>query len=64
MFEMDSRMRDLTFNGASTLELRNQARASCGMLTLREDGVRKILAGRTTVDEILRVTGASIGVEV
>jgi len=64
LFEMDSRMRDLTFNGASTLELRNQARASCGMLTLREDGIRKILAGRTTVDEIIRVTGASIGVEV
>jgi len=60
MFEMDSRMRDLTFQGASTLELRAQARASCGMLTLREDGVRKILAGITTVDEVLRVTGASL----
>ncbi len=57
MYEMDSRMRDLTFQGASTLELRSQARASCGMLTLREDGVRKILAGTTSVDEILRVTG-------
>jgi len=60
MFEMDSRIRDLTFQGASTLDLRNQARASCGMITLREDGVRKILAGLTTVDEILRVTGATL----
>ena len=42
---MNNRMRDLTFNGASTQELRTQARASCGMLTLREDGIRKILAG-------------------
>jgi len=58
LFEMDGRMRDLTFNGASALELRNQARASCGMITLREDGVRKILAGETSVDEILRVAGA------
>jgi type IV pilus assembly protein PilB len=60
MFEMDSRMRDLTFQGASTLELRNQARASCGMLTLREDGVRKILAGIASVDEVIRVVGASL----
>ena len=56
MYEMESRMRDLTFKGASTLELREQARAS-GMVTLREDGVAKILAGLTSVDEILRVTG-------
>ena len=58
MFEMDARIRDLTFDGASTQELRSQARASCGMLTLREDGVRKILAGKTSPDEVLRVTGS------
>jgi len=58
MFEMDNRMRELTFKGASTLQLRAQARASCGMLTLREDGVRKILAGTTSVDEVLRTTGS------
>ena len=57
MYEMDSRMRDLTFKGASTLELREQARAG-GMLSLREDGVQKVLAGLTSVDEILRVTGS------
>jgi len=60
MFDMDSRMRDLTFSGASTLELRGQARASCGMVTLREDGVRKILAGDTSVDEVLRVIGSGL----
>jgi type IV pilus assembly protein PilB len=60
MFEMDTRMRDLTFKGASTLELRAQARASCGMVTLREDAVRKILAGLTSVDEVLRVAGATL----
>jgi len=60
LFEMDSRMRDLTFRGASTLELRAQARASCGMITLREDGIRKILAGLTSVDEVLRVAGATL----
>jgi type II secretory ATPase GspE/PulE/Tfp pilus assembly ATPase PilB-like protein len=60
MFEMDARMRDMTFQGSSTMELRAQARASGGMLTLREDGVRKIFSGMTSVDEILRVTGASL----
>jgi type IV pilus assembly protein PilB len=60
MFEMEARMRDMTFQGSSTMELRAQARASGGMLTLREDGVRKIFSGMTSVDEILRVTGAAL----
>jgi type II secretory ATPase GspE/PulE/Tfp pilus assembly ATPase PilB-like protein len=60
MFEMDSRIRDLTFGGASTMDLRAQARTSCGMLTLREDAVRKILEGIISVDEGLRVTGATL----
>jgi type IV pilus assembly protein PilB len=62
MFEMNNRMRDLTFNGASTQELRTQARASCGMLTLREDGIRKILAGQISVDEVIRVAGSTLEV--
>jgi len=62
MFEMDSRIRDLTFKNASTLELRSQALASCGMVSLREDGVRKVLAGTTSIDEILRVTGTVLEV--
>jgi general secretion pathway protein E len=27
-----------------------------GMRTLRQDGVRKVLAGETSIDEVLRVT--------
>ena len=30
-----------------------------GMRTLRDDGWRKVLAGRTTIDEVLRVTKAN-----
>ncbi|MDD4351814.1 MAG: hypothetical protein PHU71_02430, partial [Candidatus Gracilibacteria bacterium] len=30
-----------------------------GMLSLREDGVLKILAGKTTIEEVLRVTADS-----
>ena len=35
--------------------LRNRAR-EMGMRTLREDGMRKVLAGVTTVDEVVRAT--------
>lgn len=31
-----------------------------GMRTLRDDGWRKVLAGRTTIDEVLRVTKANV----
>ena len=31
------------------------------MRTLREDGWLKVLAGRTTIDEVLRVTKGKIG---
>lgn len=54
---MDSRLREMAFNGAGTHELRQQARNS-GMLSLQEDGVQKVLSGQTTYEEILRVTHA------
>ena len=42
---------------ASTVELRKRAR-EMGMRTLREDGVRKVLAGMTTAEEVIGVTMA------
>lgn len=41
--------------GADATTLQNAARAA-GMLTLYEDGLRKVAAGVTSVDEVLRVT--------
>ena len=38
-----------------------RAAASKGMTTLREDGAEKLLAGLTTVEEILRVTQDDLG---
>ena len=32
-----------------------------GMISLREDGVRKVLAGVTTLEEVLRVTHEDAG---
>ncbi|MDP8931956.1 MAG: Flp pilus assembly complex ATPase component TadA [Actinomycetota bacterium] len=48
-------VRELLLQGASETELARVARTA-GMRTLREDGVRKALEGRTTLEEILRVT--------
>ena len=45
----------LILQGASSGKIRRQAAAD-GMRSLRQDGWRHLLAGRTTVDEVLRVT--------
>ena len=56
LFEMDARVRELCFGGAGTLRLREQARLSGGLVSLQEDGIRKVLAGVTTIDEVLAAT--------
>jgi type IV pilus assembly protein PilB len=61
LFEMDTMLREMTFRGASTLDVTNQARLSGGLVTLLEDGVRKVLQGRTSLDEILAATVSEAG---
>ena len=41
--------------GASPSELRQKARG-LGMRTLREDGARKVIAGLTTIEEVVSMT--------
>ena len=48
-------LRELINNRAPTLIIREKAR-ELGMRTMREDGIRSILDGYTTVDEVLRYT--------
>lgn len=48
-------VRDLINEKKPTLIIRNKAR-ELGMRTLREDGIRNILSGRTTVEEVLQYT--------
>ena len=48
-------IRELINKRAPTLIIREKAR-ELGMRTMREDGVRAILDGYTTVDEVLRYT--------
>jgi type II secretory ATPase GspE/PulE/Tfp pilus assembly ATPase PilB-like protein len=40
----------------STSAMIKQSAVKAGMRTLRLDGWRKVLEGRTTIDEVLRVT--------
>jgi type IV pilus assembly protein PilB len=54
---MDEEIRRAILEGESTGELRRRAR-SAGMRTLRDSGLSAVLAGRTTLDEVLRETGA------
>ena len=48
-------MRQLTTSDTNIEELSRKARAE-GMVTLRENAVNKLLAGKTTYQEVLRVT--------
>jgi type IV pilus assembly protein PilB len=55
LMELDSTLRELVFQGAPSSRIRERARLSGRMTTLLEDGVRKILGGKTTIQEILRI---------
>jgi general secretion pathway protein E/type IV pilus assembly protein PilB len=55
IFVIDDDARKLIYEKVSSSVLRNRAR-EMGMRTLREDGIRKVLAGLTTPDEVIRAT--------
>jgi len=55
IFNIIEEVRLLINGDESTPELRKRAR-QLGMRTLREDGIRKILSGLTTAEEVIRVT--------
>ncbi|GAB5045695.1 type IV-A pilus assembly ATPase PilB [Thermodesulfovibrio sp. TK110] len=48
-------IRELILTGASASEIKKEA-MKLGMLTLRQSGIRKIMAGTTSIEEVLRVT--------
>ncbi len=55
LLELNDDLRDLISRNPSLTELRRGARQA-GMKALREDGLEKVAAGLTTVDELMRVT--------
>jgi type IV pilus assembly protein PilB len=59
IFVIDDEARKLIYDKVPSSVLRTQAR-EMGMRTLREDGTRKVLAGLTTPDEVIRATSGDI----
>ncbi len=55
IFEINDEVRFMINDKLSTLQLRQRAR-ELGMRTLREDGVRKVLSGMTTAEEVVSAT--------
>lgn len=55
IFNVDDEMAQMIYERRTLVELRKKARES-GMRTMREDGIRKIIAGLTSSQEILSVT--------
>jgi type IV pilus assembly protein PilB len=59
LMEMDGQLREMAFHKAATNRIRDQAVAS-GMRTLTQDGVRKVLQGVTTIEEVLSNTAGDL----
>jgi general secretion pathway protein E/type IV pilus assembly protein PilB len=55
IFVLNEEIRRMIYDKATASELRRRAR-ELGMRTLREDGVRKVLAGLTTPEEVISIT--------
>jgi len=55
VMEITDELRELILVGASALELRKKA-LELGMISLRRSGLTKIMAGMTTLEEVLRET--------
>jgi len=60
LFLIDDEVRQMINTGLTTTQLRRRAR-ELGMRTLREDGIRKVLAGLTSADEVMHVTMGDAG---
>jgi type IV pilus assembly protein PilB len=55
LFNVTEEIQRMIYEKAMAMDLRVRAR-EMGMRTLREDGLRKVVSGMTTVEEVLRVT--------
>ena len=62
LMEMDTELREMAFHKIATNRIRDQAIAS-GMRTLMQDGVRKVIQGVTTIEEVLRITAGDLAAE-
>lgn len=58
LFVVTEEVQQMVYSGASLVELRRKARQS-GMRSMREDGIRKVSSGMTTIEEVLGATVAT-----
>jgi len=59
MLLLNDHLRDRIAGSPNVTEFRRMC-IEGGMVTLRQDGFQKVAKGLTTVDEVLRVTEASV----
>ena len=57
IFVVNQEIEEMIYHNVSIVDLRKKAR-EMGMRSMREDGFRKVLAGVTTLDDVLMVTTA------
>jgi general secretion pathway protein E len=62
LFVLSPELQQSILDGADANQLSEKARAN-GMGTLLEDGMRKVQAGLTSIDEVLRVTQDQVDLE-
>jgi general secretion pathway protein E/type IV pilus assembly protein PilB len=55
VFLINEELQRMIYEGAPSAKLRQKARV-VGMRSMREDGVRKVLGGMTTIDEVVSIT--------
>jgi type IV pilus assembly protein PilB len=59
LLSLDDTYRDIITKSPSVTELRRLCRER-GMVTLRDDGFRKVQSGQTTIDEVMKATESTI----
>ena len=55
LFLVNEEIQEMIYQNATLVDLRRKVR-DLGMRTMREDGIRKIAAGITTIEEVLSTT--------
>ena len=58
VFQVDERVRELIVSRAQSWEIKDYAMQALGMIALRQDGLRKVEMGLTTLEEVLAVTSS------
>lgn len=59
ILRVDNEIKDMILNKESSVKIIESARKK-GMITMREDGILKVIAGVTTLDEVYRATNMGI----